>query len=78
MITGIDPNPANESVFIVLQEAKYNTLVITNILGEKVLIKNLDSSMDEVNLDVSGFVTGIYIVSLQNSEGFFRGRLIIE
>jgi len=88
VITGIDPNigqnisiypnPANESVSIVFQEAKNNTLVITNILGEKVLVKNIDSSMDEVNLDVSGFVTGIYIVSLQNCEGSLRGRLVIE
>ena len=74
----IYPNPAAEAVFIVFPEAKYNTLVLINMLGEKVLMKKIDASMDQVNLDLSGFVTGAYIVSLQNGEGIVRGMLVIE
>ncbi len=74
----IYPNPAGESVFILLPETEYNTLMITNILGEKLLIMDITPSMDRVTLDLSSFVPGVYIVSLQSEEKFVKGSLVIK
>jgi hypothetical protein len=72
------PNPTKESLNIVFNEelVQNNTFInfeIKTITGEKVLSKQLKTSIQKNNLDVTSLANGIYYMSFYNSKNNYLG-----
>jgi hypothetical protein len=72
----IYPNPASDWITILINDnipswCLERKLVLTNILGEKVIEKEIPRSSKSLELGISAFPTGIYIVTV-----FERQRLL--
>jgi hypothetical protein len=61
------PNPAGDVLYI-KAESDIQNLLISNIIGQEIKILN-DVGSGSVELDVSGFDTGIYFLTVQGSKG---------
>jgi photosystem II stability/assembly factor-like uncharacterized protein/PKD repeat protein len=78
----IFPNPARGSA--TLQYSGLNTtsttINISNELGQTVLARHLDNLLPSgsILLDVSGFVSGLYIVEVRDDKNFWVGKLMVE
>lgn len=72
----IIPNPSNGVIEILMQNAKFNKVSITSIDGKVVFESNAQSN-DKLNVDVSPYENGIYIVSVFSDDGqLFTKKLI--
>lgn len=69
----IYPNPAQSKVYIFT--SGYYHLSISGFTGHKLLEKN---AFENEILDISNYDSGIYFVSIKNSNGSFTKKLIIE
>ncbi len=69
------PNPLNKLIHIPLNE-KHKTLIITNILGAIEMIKSVNEFKEEVVLDLSGFKSGVYFVTLIGESMKTSGRFV--
>jgi hypothetical protein len=72
------PNPTKESLNIVFNEGivQNNTFInfeIKTITGEKVLSKQLKTSIQKNNLEVASLANGIYYMSFYNSKNNYLG-----
>lgn len=71
------PNPADNYINIVCQNAKQ--VVITDVLGELKLKRNLDESKYENRMEIGGLPIGVYFYKiLRKDGGIYIGKLIIE
>ena len=70
------PNPAIDKVNIQLANISSGKIFITDNTGRKILEKNFNDS--HVELNVSTIPTGFYFLSVQNGEGMFSRKIIIE
>ncbi len=64
---GIYPNPNNGLVtasFIIPQDASESSLLVTDLLGQKIKSFPLQSSQNEFQFDTHGINSGIYLVSI--------------
>ncbi len=75
------PNPATQNAYIQLPENTFGKLYsfnITNMLGQKIYIASEKNTNGFINLNVSGYTAGLYIVSLHDDKGnHFSARLYI-
>jgi hypothetical protein len=70
------PNPASDKLTIYVNSGAQHNIEITNSLGQ--LIGNYSvESQKSVQLDVSDLQSGSYIVSVSNSAGVLRKKIII-
>lgn len=74
----IYPNPATCLMSIQLQNnfTGLAEITITDILGKNLLLSSVNVSNGFINIDVSGFPKGIYILQLINQNQRFVSRLI--
>nr|HPI12597.1 T9SS type A sorting domain-containing protein [Catalimonadaceae bacterium] len=72
----IDPNPTSVSLSVKLNSGKNqeSTVSITDVSGKQVLSATKDS--DEFTLDVSSLSKGVYIISINNSNGLKTKRFV--
>jgi len=78
----IYPNPANDRVAINLDlkiGANYS-LSVTNLLGQRVSAFDLDleKGSSKLNLDVSKYEPGIYLITVQSNQSAITKKLVIE
>lgn len=73
----ISPNPASGVVFVSAPENLNNAqVVLTDISGRLVLSREINLPMEA--LDISSLSKGIYIITLQSSEGKASKKLVVD
>jgi hypothetical protein len=78
------PNPATENVFIRLPNEKINTgkpIIgkISSIAGQTIQVFEIFTEENSINLNVSGWEKGVYILELSSSSShFYRAKLIVN
>ena len=70
------PNPAKDEVQVLAEEGLRH-IVICNLLGQPILIHDLNGQ-NQYKLNTSGFISGIYMVSITTEKGFSTKRLVVE
>ena len=77
----INPNPAKNVIHIIISNVKNLKvlMIITDVLGKKLLVINEYSNKDfEKNIDVSFLPTGIYFLTASYSDNFITQKFIKE
>ncbi|MCX6282226.1 MAG: C10 family peptidase [Bacteroidetes bacterium] len=72
----IYPNPAHGSL-LVKTSGQYALITIFNQTGNEMYLPLKEISSDLVNIDISAFPAGIYIVSVRSSQGLARTKLVV-
>lgn len=72
----IYPNPATNILFIEYNNTKVATIEIINLMGE--LIYADEFNAQQIEIDISNFVSGIYFVRLLSVEGGWVEGFVIE
>ncbi|MDD3638118.1 MAG: T9SS type A sorting domain-containing protein, partial [Bacteroidales bacterium] len=74
----LSPNPANEKVYVELppQFEKHLNLEVFSLSGKLVKQLQLTSTTKAVELDISGFKPGVYLLRLKHSQAVLYGRFI--
>lgn len=80
IISGIFPNPANESVSIFFNDISGDVeLVLSNAIGEMILSENLNAIANtSYTINTSQFPQGIYTLSVKNEGTIQNKRIIIQ
>jgi hypothetical protein len=73
----IFPNPATETLFIQLNNQRFESIHIINSLGQTVK-ESLMNISDDIVFDISHLSPGIYFVQLINNKKLFSHKLIIQ
>ncbi len=68
------PNPATNNLTI--ETPQQAIIEISNTQGQ--IIKTFETKEDKTTLDVSGFSSGVYIVSVETDKGVWRGKFVKE
>lgn len=69
------PNPVN-GVLYVNNLVNAKTIVLSNVLGQSVIVKDVKSSVEQFNTDVLN--NGIYIVTVINNDGTRQSKRIVK
>lgn len=72
----IYPNITSDFFKYRIEEGFIDNIVISNLLGESVLIKNNPKESDQVN--ISNLPSGNYFVRFNSKDGFITKRLLIN
>lgn len=72
------PNPSNSVFTILLKNNKQAQVKVTNILGKKVLSKNISTKTNSSEIDLTGNPPGIYILNVIQDSQYFAKKIIIE
>ena len=67
------PNPANERVYLT-QNGNINCLAITDIFGQVICSKVVDSEKTEI--DIKSLSPGVYFIQLKGAEGIVTQRFV--
>ena len=76
-IYAIYPNPANTNIALAWQDNSVQSLVIFNILGEK-MYEETTKDETRTNIDVSSFANGLYFVQFFTEKGNQTKELVIS
>jgi hypothetical protein len=76
-VFNVYPNPAS-GVFTVelVHEQKISSLSITNVFGQSV--KEISNPSQKTTIDMTGFSSGIYFITIETAEGKFVKRVIMN
>jgi len=75
--TKIYPNPASGNVTIEMLDLNSSyTLTITNIMGQ--VVTSMNGNINKVNLNVSEYAPGIYIVNIRTANAVTSQKLIVK
>ncbi len=72
----IYPNPANDFIFIDLEEEKETEITIYSLMGNLVKKEKFNDNLIRVN--VEGLVSGVYIIQIHSNGSFERQKFIIQ
>ena len=73
------PNPVSQVINVSSQHSKVEEVRIYNVLGEEVLSqKFVNQHSKEVSVDVSGLVSGVYMVEARTEKGVVRKKFVKE
>jgi hypothetical protein len=72
----ISPNPANSVVYLEFKDINIQELTLSDITGKQILEKNVINQ--NVSIDISGLDRGIYLLTVQTSEGIYSTKIIKE
>ncbi len=73
----IIPNPSSSSIEIVMKDTKFNKVTITAIDGKMVMSKTI-ALTDRLQLDVSGYANGVYIINITSQDGSLHTEKLIK
>lgn len=76
-IANIYPNPTNGNLSIEFKSDEVTDLEVLNLLGEKVLSKNIKPSTKKVSFSLSHLAGGVYYVRLISPEKEFVSKVIL-
>jgi uncharacterized protein (TIGR03790 family) len=73
------PNPAIDVLHIRLSDPghNYSTLFITDIFGRTIESRTLTAGVKQIELDVSQYAEGVYMVVVESAEGYIQTRKAI-
>jgi hypothetical protein len=78
----IFPNPATSYVTVSglgsIVNDKTVTILVTNVSGSTLLVKDVESNISNLTLDVSSYKSGIYFIAIQTSNGSVVKRFVKE
>ncbi len=76
----IYPNPANETVTVMLRQAQHDIqeIVISNLLGEVVQSLKYKVQRPSVTIDINNLPQGIYLLHVQTTNGWRVGKVVKE
>jgi len=66
-VVAIYPNPANDELTVAVNSGSYNTLQVTNMMGQVIATKQVDGKINKV--DVKSLPSGIYYIVLKGEDG---------
>ncbi len=75
----IRPNPADDFVEIEFARPIFEDVFLTifDLNGRLLFSKKIASGLSKIRLETGGFLTGIYVLNLQNQSGVFTRKLVI-
>jgi hypothetical protein len=73
----IFPNPSSNSIEILMKNSSFNKINITSIDGKTVLDKSIKNS-GSLEVDVSNYANGLYIVNVIDKDGQFYNQKLIK
>ena len=71
------PNPTQGNLFIDLEDLQGKSVYITNLLGEKLLSKSIQTHQKSIELSLKGWQQGIYLLQLNTKQGIISKRIIV-
>ncbi len=71
------PNPSDQNVVILTGSENYSELVLTNMLGQPVLLMPIENNQSKINVNVSSLTEGIYLLSLKTEGQIVTKKLSI-
>lgn len=77
----IYPNPTTEGIVHLSTEGRYNSIQafeLYNLLGRRVQRRALDSPASRLRLNVGDLSTGLYLLKVKTTSGFYTGKLKIQ
>ena len=74
------PNPATDILNVALKNfgGKNSHMEIRNLLGQNLLQEEIASGSTTISLDVSGYESGIYFLTIQNEQTSYLIRFVKE
>ena len=69
------PNPASDRILIETSSTEIKTIIIYNTVG-KAMYKNSFVKSQELEIDISGFNQGLYIVSVEIDKRFIKQKFL--
>ena len=72
----IYPNPAKESVSILVEDGIQN-VTVCNLMGQQILMQNLNGK-NKCTINTSDLFSGIYVVKILTGKGMVAKRLVIH
>jgi subtilisin family serine protease len=63
------PNPAIESITVNYPEQDLKKITISDVLGKVKMQRTLESKSNAIEIDVSNYASGLYIIQLEDSAG---------
>ncbi|MCZ4407272.1 T9SS type A sorting domain-containing protein [Cryomorphaceae bacterium 1068] len=72
------PSPATSTVNFTMERSVYNsgTLTIANLSGIVVHTETVPSGVQRIELDLSGFVEGVYVVNFRSKSGAYTTKFV--
>jgi PKD repeat protein len=70
------PNPAQNEVYIKLDNMNANSVELINVLGQTVLTRTVEGELTRI--DVSRFVSGVYFIRINANDKQFIEKLMID
>jgi len=77
LVSKIYPNPATDQVTLLLKNPNADNQVQIMDINGKVLFKKFASNMDKVELATTGFIPGLYFISVSNGKAVSTHKLLI-
>ncbi len=71
----IYPNPAHNYLYIQNKKGLNYKIKMTDLTGKIVYVKNAN---EDVNINISGFAAGIYLIKISNHQNSFTKKLLIK
>jgi hypothetical protein len=72
------PNPVSDKLHILIPDEQATEVIVTNMLGQPVLIKNVSGSGNTLILDVANLAKGMYNVSIITSGKTYNALFVVE
>ncbi|MDD2634079.1 MAG: glycosyl hydrolase family 18 protein, partial [Bacteroidales bacterium] len=70
------PNPASDIIFVRLKQGEINLIKIYDASGQIIYQKALQTNY--TSIDISGFVSGVYVIEISTKEKVLTGTIIIK
>lgn len=72
----IYPNPANDFVKLSAVSGQLSVVKIYNCLG--MIVEEIEVNANDVEINVSGYKSGVYFINIESASGNFTEKLMIE
>jgi hypothetical protein len=72
------PNPTNGKVSVNFDESTVGTIEVFNLVGKKVLVKQLSGTEYKVDLNIEGQSNGVYLVRLKTAKGIVSKKVLLS
>jgi hypothetical protein len=72
----IYPNPARDIVKLSAVSGQLSVIKIYNCLG--MIVEEIEVNANDVEINVSGYKSGVYFINIESAAGYFTEKLMIE
>jgi hypothetical protein len=74
----IFPNPSNQIINISSGATSLKKVEISNVLGQPLIIQNINQQSESYYYDISSFIRGVYVIKLTLPNGTFKVSKFIK